>query len=64
MELEPAQIESALGLERGGELVAYCHSGSRSAIATQLLRSLGYDARNYSARGTSGRATTTFRSRR
>ena len=29
------------------ELIAYCHSGARSAIATQLLRSLGYDARNY-----------------
>jgi thiosulfate/3-mercaptopyruvate sulfurtransferase len=47
MELEPEQIESALGIERGAELVAYCHSGSRSAIATQMLRSLGYDARNY-----------------
>jgi thiosulfate/3-mercaptopyruvate sulfurtransferase len=47
MELEPAQIEAALALEPGGEVVAYCHSGSRSAIATQMLCALGYDARNY-----------------
>jgi thiosulfate/3-mercaptopyruvate sulfurtransferase len=47
MQLEPSQIEAALDLEPGGELVAYCHSGSRSEIATQLLRALGYDARNY-----------------
>ena len=25
----------------------YCHSGSRSAFAAQILRALGYDARNY-----------------
>ena len=47
MQLEPSQIEAALDLEPGGELVAYCHSGSRSELATQLLRALGYDARNY-----------------
>jgi thiosulfate/3-mercaptopyruvate sulfurtransferase len=29
------------------EIVAYCHSGSRSALATLALRSAGYDARNY-----------------
>ena len=33
--------------EPGAEIVAYCHGGSRSAIATQVLRSFGYDARNY-----------------
>jgi thiosulfate/3-mercaptopyruvate sulfurtransferase len=47
MQLEAAQIETELSLEAGVEIVAYCHSGSRSAIATQILRSLGYDARNY-----------------
>jgi len=47
LQLDPGQIEAALGIEPGGELVAYCHSGSRSAIATQMLRALGYDARNY-----------------
>jgi thiosulfate/3-mercaptopyruvate sulfurtransferase len=29
------------------EIVAYCHSGSRSALATLALRSAGYNARNY-----------------
>ena len=29
------------------DVVAYCHSGSRSALATLALRSAGYDARNY-----------------
>ncbi len=47
MNLDASEIASELGLEPGSEVVAYCHSGSRSAIATQLLRGLGYDARNY-----------------
>ena len=47
MQLDPAQIEATVGIEAGSEVVAYCHSGSRSAIATQMLRALGYDARNY-----------------
>jgi thiosulfate/3-mercaptopyruvate sulfurtransferase len=47
MQLDPAQIEAAVGIEAGSEVVAYCHSGSRSAIAVQMLRALGYDARNY-----------------
>ena len=47
MQLDPSQIEVTLGIDPGGEVVAYCHSGSRSAIATQMLRALGYDARNY-----------------
>ncbi len=29
------------------EIVAYCHSGSRSALATLALRAAGYRARNY-----------------
>jgi thiosulfate/3-mercaptopyruvate sulfurtransferase len=29
------------------EIVTYCHSGSRSALATLALRAAGYDARNY-----------------
>jgi thiosulfate/3-mercaptopyruvate sulfurtransferase len=29
------------------EIVAYCHSGSRSALAILALRAAGYDARNY-----------------
>ena len=47
MQLDAAEIETELSLDPGAEVVAYCHSGSRSAIATQMLRSLGYDARNY-----------------
>jgi thiosulfate/3-mercaptopyruvate sulfurtransferase len=47
MELPPEEAREAVGLPGGAEVVAYCHSGSRSAIATQVLRSLGYDARNY-----------------
>jgi thiosulfate/3-mercaptopyruvate sulfurtransferase len=47
MNLELAEIETELGISAGGEVIAYCHSGSRSAIATQMLRALGYDARNY-----------------
>ena len=47
MQLTREEIQAALGLEPGDEVVAYCHSGSRSAVATQMLRALGYDARNY-----------------
>jgi thiosulfate/3-mercaptopyruvate sulfurtransferase len=44
----PAEhIRALVGLPEGSEVVAYCHSGSRSAIATLALRSAGYDARNY-----------------
>jgi thiosulfate/3-mercaptopyruvate sulfurtransferase len=44
----PEHIRELVGLPEGAEIVAYCHSGSRSAIATLALRSAGYDARNYS----------------
>jgi thiosulfate/3-mercaptopyruvate sulfurtransferase len=47
MNLDAAEIGTTLGIEAGSEVVAYCHSGSRSAIATQMLRALGYNARNY-----------------
>jgi thiosulfate/3-mercaptopyruvate sulfurtransferase len=43
----PGRIRDLVGLPEGAEVVAYCHSGSRSAIATLALRSAGYDARNY-----------------
>jgi thiosulfate/3-mercaptopyruvate sulfurtransferase len=42
------ELRDRLGLPDGAEIVAYCHSGSRSAAAVQILRGLGYDARNYS----------------
>ena len=47
MNLDAEEIETTLAIEPGTEVVAYCHSGSRSAIATQMLRALGYSARNY-----------------
>jgi thiosulfate/3-mercaptopyruvate sulfurtransferase len=43
----PERIRELVGLPEGAEVVAYCHSGSRSALATLALRSAGYDARNY-----------------
>jgi len=43
----PAEIRELIGLPEGAEVVAYCHSGQRSAMATELLRAAGYDARNY-----------------
>jgi thiosulfate/3-mercaptopyruvate sulfurtransferase len=44
----PERIRELVGAPDGAEVVAYCHSGSRSALATLALRSAGYDARNYS----------------
>ena len=41
------QIQELVGGPPGAEVVAYCHSGSRSALAVQLLRAAGYEARNY-----------------
>jgi thiosulfate/3-mercaptopyruvate sulfurtransferase len=43
----PERIRELVGAPEGAEIVAYCHSGSRSALATLALRSAGYDARNY-----------------
>jgi thiosulfate/3-mercaptopyruvate sulfurtransferase len=47
MELSPGDATAAVGLAPGAEIVAYCHSGGRSAFAAQVLRSLGFAARNY-----------------
>jgi thiosulfate/3-mercaptopyruvate sulfurtransferase len=44
----PAErVRELVGLPEGAEIVAYCHSGSRSALAALALRAAGYDARNY-----------------
>jgi len=43
--LAPDQIRARLGDPE--EIVAYCHSGSRSTLATLALRVAGYRARNY-----------------
>ena len=45
--LAAERIRDLVGLPEGSALVAYCHSGSRSALATLALRSAGYAARNY-----------------
>ena len=47
MEMSPDEVRAEVGLEPGAEVVAYCHGGSRSAMAVQILRALGYEARNY-----------------
>jgi thiosulfate/3-mercaptopyruvate sulfurtransferase len=43
----PEQVRDLVGLPPRAEIVAYCHSGSRSALAALALRAAGYDARNY-----------------
>jgi thiosulfate/3-mercaptopyruvate sulfurtransferase len=43
----PEQVRALVGLPEGTEIVAYCHSGSRSSLAAEALRAAGYDARNY-----------------
>jgi thiosulfate/3-mercaptopyruvate sulfurtransferase len=45
--VQPERVRELVGLPEGAEIVAYCHSGSRSALAALALRSAGYDARNY-----------------
>lgn len=40
-------VRALVGAPEGAEVIAYCHSGGRSAIAVTLLRAAGYDARNY-----------------
>jgi thiosulfate/3-mercaptopyruvate sulfurtransferase len=45
--LPPDQVRDVVALPDGAEIVAYCHSGSRSALAALALRAAGYNARNY-----------------
>ncbi|HEY7178646.1 MAG TPA: rhodanese-like domain-containing protein [Gaiella sp.] len=42
-----AAVHELVGAEPGAEVIAYCHSGSRSAVAVQVLSAVGYRARNY-----------------
>jgi thiosulfate/3-mercaptopyruvate sulfurtransferase len=41
------EVRAVVGIPEGAEIVAYCHSGSRSDFAAQVLRGAGYRARNY-----------------
>ncbi len=43
-----AGIRELVGAPEGTEVVAYCHSGHRSATAVEVLAAAGYRARNYS----------------
>jgi thiosulfate/3-mercaptopyruvate sulfurtransferase len=47
MAADAEEIRSLVGAPAGAEVVTYCHSGARSAMAAQLLVAAGYDARNY-----------------
>lgn len=44
---EPAAVRTLVGVSPGAEVIAYCHSGNRSAMAVQVLTAAGYEARNY-----------------
>ena len=41
------EVRAAVGVDPGSEVIAYCHSGSRSARATLALRAAALRARNY-----------------
>jgi thiosulfate/3-mercaptopyruvate sulfurtransferase len=41
------ELRDRLSVVEGGEIVCYCHTGSRSAFAVDVLRRFGYEARNY-----------------
>jgi thiosulfate/3-mercaptopyruvate sulfurtransferase len=45
--LTAADVRQLVGEPEGAEVVCYCHSGVRSARATETLRAAGYAARNY-----------------
>jgi thiosulfate/3-mercaptopyruvate sulfurtransferase len=40
-------VHELVGAPSGSEVIAYCHSGSRSAMAVHVLMAAGYAARNY-----------------
>ena len=44
---DAAAVEALVGAPPGVEVIAYCHSGGRSAMAAQVLSVAGYNARNY-----------------
>jgi thiosulfate/3-mercaptopyruvate sulfurtransferase len=45
--LSPDAVRERLGPADGVELVTYCHSGSRSELAAEILAAHGYRASNY-----------------
>ncbi len=55
MILSETEARERVGLPEGAEVVAYCHSGSRSALAVQILGRSATLPATTPARGTSGR---------
>ena len=47
VDVTDAAVRELVGVPVGAEVIAYCHSGSRSALAVQVLAAAGYAARNY-----------------
>lgn len=45
--VDPSGVRTLVGAPAGAEVIAYCHAGGRSAMAVELLRAAGYEARNY-----------------
>ena len=41
------EVKALVGVPEDADMVTYCHSGSRSALAMMALRAAGYRARNY-----------------
>jgi 3-mercaptopyruvate sulfurtransferase SseA len=41
------RVQELIGEPAGTEVIAYCHTGGRSAAAVDVLRAAGYLARNY-----------------
>jgi thiosulfate/3-mercaptopyruvate sulfurtransferase len=41
------EVRELVGAPEGAEIVSYCHGGSRSEFATQILVAAGYQARNF-----------------
>lgn len=47
LSLPPERLREVVGRPAGSEVIAYCHSGGRSAVAVAALRAAGFEARNY-----------------
>jgi thiosulfate/3-mercaptopyruvate sulfurtransferase len=47
--MAPENVSRRIDAPPGAEVVAYCHSGGRSALAVSILRGAGLGARNYEA---------------
>jgi thiosulfate/3-mercaptopyruvate sulfurtransferase len=47
LRLSPEEVRDRVGAPEGAEVIAYCHSGNRSAHAVAILGAAGYAARNY-----------------